>query len=171
MKNEKLILNRSAKILRQKALPVPFKDIGTKKLGDTIARMKKAVRTEEDGVAIAAPQVGVGLRIFVVKGGVLPRFEKDSVFINPEIVKISKKKRKAEEGCLSIRWLYGAVERNEKITISAWDEKGVKRTFGATGLLAQIFQHELDHLEGILFIDKAENVRNLPPPSKENGEN
>ena len=164
-------MDRKAKILRQKAKSVPLEDIGTKKLGDTIARMKKAVRTEEDGVAIAAPQVGVGLRIFVVKGGVLPRFEKDSVFINPEIVKISKKKRKAEEGCLSIRWLYGAVERNEKITISAWDEKGVKRTFGATGLLAQIFQHELDHLEGILFIDKAENVRNLPPPPKENGEN
>jgi peptide deformylase len=85
------------------------------------------------------------------------------VFINPEILKASKKKSKMEEGCLSVRWLYGNVDRHEKITISAYDEKGEKKTFGAGGLLAQIFQHEIDHLEGILFIDKAENLRDLPP--------
>src|SRR3989338_11654738 len=171
MKNEKLILNRSAKVLRQKALPVPLKDIGTKKLGDIIAKMKNAVRAEEDGVAIAAPEVGAGLRLFIVKGGVLPRYENDRVFINPEIVKISRKKQKVEEGCLSVRWLYGVVERHEKITITAWDEKGRKQTIGASGLLSQIFQHEIDHLDGILFTDKAENVRDLPRLENKDEEN
>lgn len=157
------ILDRDAKVLRQIAKPVPVKDIGSKKLGDIIAKMKKAVHGEEDGVAIAAPQVGAALRIFVVKGGVLPKHPEDRVFINPEILKASKKKAKMEEGCLSVRWLYGNVERHEKITISAYDEKGNKKTVGASGLLSQIFQHEIDHLEGVLFIDKAENLRDLPP--------
>ena len=87
----------------------------------------------------------------------------DLVFINPEIINLSKKKRKMEEGCLSVRWLYGQVNRHEKVTIKAYDENGKLMTVGASGLLAQIFQHEIDHLNGILFIDKAENVRDLPP--------
>lgn len=169
---KKIILDKEAKVLRQKASPVPLKEIGTKKLGDIIARMKKAVQAEDDGVAIAAPQIGASLRVFAVKGGVIPRFPESKVFINPEILKVSKKKHKVEEGCLSVRWFYGAVDRHEKITISAWDEKGKKNTFGASGLLAQIFQHEIDHLDGILFIDKATNVKNIPPsPQKENEQN
>ncbi|OHB02735.1 MAG: hypothetical protein A3F53_02455 [Candidatus Zambryskibacteria bacterium RIFCSPHIGHO2_12_FULL_48_10] len=192
-KQKGLILDRDAKILRLVAKPIPQKDIGTKKLGDIIAKMKKAVRAEEDGVAIAAPQIGASLRMFVVKGGILPRHPVDQehaqacsylrrgngdtvffgahgllhpvdqVFINPEMIKASKKKHKVEEGCLSVRYLYGAVDRHEKATITAYDEKGAKKTFGASGLLAQIFQHEIDHLEGVLFTDKAENVRDLPP--------
>ncbi len=166
------ILDREAKVLRQVAKPVPLKDIGSKKLGDILAKMKKALHAEDDGVAIAAPQIGVSLRIFVVKGEATTIDKKtkgeaqkpeDLVFINPEVTKVSKKKKKMEEGCLSVRWLYGQVERHEKITITAYDEKGVKKTFGAGGLMGQIFQHEIDHLEGILFIDKATNVRDLPP--------
>ena len=166
---KKLILDRNAKVLRQKAKPVPLSEIGTKKFGDIIAKMKKAVHAEEDGVAIAAPQIGAAIRVFVVKGGLIPRVPEDKVFINPEIIKTSRKKRRMEEGCLSVRWLYGAVERHEKVTLSAWDQNAKKHTIGASGLLAQIFQHEIDHLEGTLFTDKAENVRDLPPPAKENG--
>lgn len=154
-------------VLRQKALPVELKDLGTKKLGDLIAKMKKTVHAEDDGVAIAAPQVGARLRIFLIKGGIVPRLPEDKVYINPEIIKISKKKQKMEEGCLSLRWLYGQVARHEKITITAWDERGKKNTYGASGLLAQIFQHEIDHLEGVLFTDKAENVRDIPPANDE----
>src|SRR3989344_4354437 len=166
-KPEKLILGKDAKVLRQVAKPVELKDISSKKLGDVIARMKRAVHAEDDGVAIAAPQIGASLRIFVVRGGVIPQVPEDRVFINPEIVKASRKKKKMEEGCLSLRYLYGAVERHEKMTIYAWDEKCKKHIIGASGLLAQIFQHEIDHLEGILFTDKAKNVRDLPPTKNE----
>jgi len=176
IKKRKILVNKDAPVLRERAKLVPLKDIGSKKLVDTIANMKKTLHAEEDGVAIAAPQIGVSLRIFVVSGQTLAitgrkigthiKFE-DLVFINPEIIKTSKKKKKMEEGCLSLRYLYGQVSRHEKVTLKAYDEKGKLMTTGASGLLAQIFQHELDHLEGILFIDKAENIKDIPP-SKEN---
>lgn len=168
------ILQKDEPILREKALPVSAKDIKSKKIRDIINRMKEALHAEEDGVAIAAPQIGESLRLFVVNAkaltlaGRVRRVDKnkelnDLIFINPEIVKASKKKRKMEEGCLSVRWLYGQVKRSEKITIKAQDENGKQIERGASGLLAQIFQHEIDHLDGILFIDKAENVQDLPP--------
>ena len=161
------LVARTAKVLRQVAKPVPLEDIGTKKLGDIIAAMKRAMHAEEDGVAIAAPQIGESLRIFVVRGGILPKYPADRVFINPEITKASKKKHKVEEGCLSLRWFYGEVSRHEKVTLTALDEKGRVLTVGTSGLLAQIFQHEVDHLNGILFTDKAENLRDVPPVQHE----
>ena len=168
---------KDSPVLRQVAAPVSLKDIGSKKIGDVIAKMKKALHAEDDGVAIAAPQVGAGLRIFVVSGNALEITKKrrkadpdktleDLVFINPEITKSSKRKKKMEEGCLSVRWLYGQVSRHEKVTIKAYDENGKFQTVGASGLLAQIFQHEVDHLNGILFVDKAENIKNIPPDNE-----
>ena len=68
-----------------------------------------------------------------------------------------------EEGCLSVRWLYGKVKRSEKATVRAHDETGKIFTKGASGLLAQAFQHEVDHLNGILFTDKATHLESLPP--------
>ncbi len=173
-KKEDLILDREAPILREKAAHVELAQITSKKVKDIITKMKKALHQEEDGVALAAPQIGVSLKIFIVKGSVLDLAEekksgisktsqKDLVFVNPEIVKVSKNKRAVEEGCLSIRWLYGEVPRHEKVSITAYDDRGEFATYGATGLLAQIFQHEIDHLDGILFTDKAENIRDLPP--------
>jgi peptide deformylase len=137
--------------------------------------MKSALHQEEDGVAIAAPQIGESLRIFVESGRVKQLIDgeydetnipADKVYINPEIIRLSRKKTKVEEGCLSVRWLYGFVERSEKARICAYDEFGKKFEKGASGLEAQIFQHEVDHLNGILFIDKAENIENLPPAKK-----
>lgn len=170
---ESKIENKDAPVLRKIAKEVSPKEIGLKKTRDILERMKKALYSEEDGVAIAAPQIGESLRIFMVRGDVLifakgkkpsPKEKvEDLIFVNPEIVKISKKKNKVEEGCLSIRWLYGKVLRSEKITIGAYNEKGVWIERGASGLLAQIFQHEIDHLDGILFTDKAEGLRDLPP--------
>jgi peptide deformylase len=80
------------------------------------------------------------------------------VFINPVILKLSKEKKPMEEGCLSVRRLYGKVERHIKTKLTAYNERGEKVTVGASGLLAQIFQHETDHLDGTLFIDKALDV-------------
>lgn len=166
-KKEDLILDRDAPVLRQIAAPVPAEDIGSKKLGDLLAKMKKALHQEDDGVAIAAPQVGAGLRIFMVRGGVLRRYAEDTVFINPVIVRRGRKTHVVEEGCLSLRWFYGEVERFEKVTLKALNEKGEPILVGASGLLAQIFQHETDHLDGVLFIDKAANIKDLPPADNE----
>ncbi|KKR29796.1 MAG: Peptide deformylase [Parcubacteria group bacterium GW2011_GWC1_39_8] len=168
------ILQKDAPILRRTAKAVLVKDIKSKKIRNILDKMKKALHREEDGVAIAAPQIGESLRIFLVSGKALALISKkkvvdnnkdleDLIFINPEIIKISKKKNGVEEGCLSVRWLYGQVKRSEKITIRAYNEDGKRIERGASGLLAQIFQHEIDHLDGILFIDKAEHVQDIPP--------
>jgi len=171
------ILQRDASILRKNASNVPVKNIGSKKIQVILNRMKKALNAEEDGVAIAAPQIGESLRIFIVSGKVWTLIKKsksadaskepkDIVFINPEIIKFSKKTKKVEEGCLSVRYLYGQVKRSEKVIIRAYDETGKAFERGASGLLSQIFQHETDHLNGILFVDKAENVKDVPPIPK-----
>jgi len=164
----KLLVTRDHPVLRQAASEVPLEDIGSKKINGIISKMKQALHAEDDGVAIAAPQIGYGLKIFIVRDSVIPQMEnepspEDMIFINPKLVKVSKKTSKMEEGCLSLRYLYGEVFRYEKVTIEAYDENGHYLSAGASGLLAQIFQHEMDHLEGILFTDKAENVRDLPP--------
>lgn len=151
--------------------------------------MKKALAKEEDGVAIAAPQIGVSLRIFVVAGKVFARERKDAgenekkeepplpdkVFINPVITKKSRTKEEMWEGCLSVhapsgRRLFGKIKRHAKATVAAYDESGKKFTLGGSGLLAEIFQHEIDHLDGILFIDTAYDIEELPAESEERKE-
>ena len=156
---ETKILDRDEKILRETAKSIPIKDISSKKIKSVLERMENALNGEADGVAIAAPQIGESLRIFLVREGISDK----KVFINPEVTKRSRKKRSVEEGCLSVRWLYGEVNRSEKVTVKAYDENGKKFERGASGLLAQIFEHETDHLDGTLFIDKAKNLRDAPP--------
>ena len=175
------ILQKGDPLLRQTAKRVPIKAIGSVKLKNILKRMKQAIADQEDAVAVAAPQIGEPVRIFMVAGKVfLPDYADidteeltrrqeaglippDAVFINPELVKLSRQKQTMLEGCLSVRWLYGNVQRAEKATVKALDEKGRPFTRGASGLLAQIFQHETDHLNGILFIDSATDLREEPP--------
>lgn len=167
--NEINIVQANDPILRKKAATVKKEDIATPRIQKIIADMKTAVDGQKDGIAIAAPQIGEQLRIFVVSGKIMR--EADSkykgtedhlVFINPKILKLSRKMQDAEEGCLSIRWKYGWVKRAEKATVSALDENGRPFERGASGILAQVFQHETDHLSGVLFIDKARDVHDLP---------
>ncbi len=162
------IVQNGNPVLREKAHAVSKSDIGSKKLASIITDMKRALAAQKDGVAIAAPQIGVPLRIFVVAGEIFKkeqdeRTPDDMVFINPTIVKKSKTKKWLEEGCLSVRWKYGEVHRHTKATVRALNLDGTSFEIGASGLLAQIFQHETDHLDGMLFIDTARNVRSLPP--------
>ena len=158
------ILQREHPVLREVAHHVPTDEIGSAKLGDIIKRMKQALREQRDGIAIAAPQIGQNIRLFVISGPLLKQADKtytgdgtDLVFINPEIAKSSRKKSEVEEGCLSVRWLYGKVKRSDQVTLKALNEKGEKIERGASGLLAQIFQHECDHLNGVLF-----TLRSMP---------
>ena len=85
------------------------------------------------------------------------------IFINPKITKTSKEKQNLEEGCLSVRYFYGKVERPKKATIEWTNENGEKLSRGVSGLLAQIVQHENDHLDGILFTDKATELVEITP--------
>jgi peptide deformylase len=159
------IVQRDNPILHKKAKTVPLADIGSAYIQKVIADMSAAMNSQKDGIAIAAPQIGSPLRIFVVSGDLLKQADKtytgdggNLIFINPEITKLSRDKKDMEEGCLSVRWLYGRVKRSTRATLRAYNEKGVRIERGASGLLAQIFQHETDHLNGELFIDKAEQV-------------
>ena len=107
----------------------------------------------KDGIGIAAPQTGVNKRIIVVQT------EKGvGIFVNPKIVSASLRKVPFEQGCLSVPGVYGIVLQHKSVKIKAWDRHGEKVRFKATGLTSFIFQHEIDHLDGVLFIDKVERL-------------
>lgn len=163
-------------ILRQTAIEIPEEDFGSAKLAGLITDMKKLLAKEKYGVALAAPQVGEPLRLFIVAGTAIEKRKKaaaergeeagseddmpieDQVYINPTLLKVSRTKKDKHEGCLSVRGKWGMVPRAEKATIKAYDENGKAFTRGASGLLAHIFQHEMDHLEGILYTEKAKEL-------------
>ena len=180
------IIQKDNPTLHLIAREVSAEELGTPKIQKIIENMKEALHAEEDGVAIAAPQIDISFRIFVVSGKVPKLIEMqekketdidlkdikenipDEIFINPKIVKASKTRAVMEEGCLSVRWLYGKVKRSKQVTIEAMNEKGEPIKRGASGLIAQIFQHEIDHLDGILFIDKATDIEEYEPNKKSN---
>ena len=154
--------------LREKAQEVTKTDIESEHIRAIIDALKATLAHEKYGVAIAAPQIGEPLRIFVVSGEVLarragtqydPHKDTDRVYINPVIASTSKKRVVGDEGCLSVPGKYGTkVERPDKVRLRYLDERGVECERGASGFLARIFQHEVDHLNGILYTDIAEEV-------------
>lgn len=154
------IVQIGEKVLRSKAKPVPKTMFKSPELKQMLGDMKIALDSQKDGVAIAAPQIAIPYRIFLVSEKAYDKKAKDLrlVFINPVIVKQSKKVEVMPEGCLSVRWKYGEVKRSTNTTVEAYDEDGNLFTRVGGGLLSQIFQHEIDHLDGILFVDKAKNI-------------
>ena len=149
------------KILRNMCVSVKDKEFNTDELNNLIKQMDKAMKAEGDGVGIAAPQVGVNKRIFLINTDTA--FDKNArykpaVFINPQIKKLSSKFEDKHEGCLSVRGFYGYTWRAKNLTIEAQDINGKMFSFGAGGLIAHIIQHEIDHLNGTLFIDHAFDV-------------
>ncbi len=172
------IVQKENKVLRESAKEVASKLFGSIKLKKIVNDMSEALAKEDDGVALAAPQIGLALRIFIVSGKIFTREDNDRpaglagkvkpdlVFINPTITSLSKTKQVMEEGCLSVRWLYGEVKRATKATVTAYDITGKKFTRSSSGLLARIFQHEIDHLDGILFTDKTKELKEYQPKPK-----
>ncbi len=134
-----------AEVLRQVALNIPKI---TKKsillIDDMMRIMRKA-----NGVGLAAPQVGLLQRLIVIA----PEGMRPTALINPKIVK-AEGEQIGQEGCLSIPGLYGDVKRYDYIEVEATDRRGRELTYELEGMPARIVQHEVDHLEGILFIDK-----------------
>lgn len=168
----KEIVQDGTEILREIAKPVPEELFGTPELASIIKNMEETLDPELEGVALAAPQIAVPYRIFIVRKDrtlPLPPMKDDTytppilkpqneIYINPEIVKTSRKHAKVDEGCLSMRGIYGTTTRHERVTIRARNQDGSHFERGAGGLMAQIFEHETDHLNGILFIDHAEHI-------------
>ena len=131
-------------VLRQRAGEVTkITDVHRRLIKDMIDTMRDA-----PGVGLAAPQVGVMERIFVWEVE-----EEHGALINPEIVKRSRKRITEEEGCLSLPGLVYPVERNYEVRVRALDENGNEIEIVGDDLLARVFQHEIDHLDGVLFID------------------
>ena len=134
--------------LREVSSPVPCINEDVKRLIDEMfITLKKS-----NGIGLAAPQIGRNIRLFIV------RLEENDgmVFINPEIIRTSDEQCSMEEGCLSIPKVYEKVIRPKDVTLQYMDINGRKQLIQATGLLARVIQHEYDHLNGVLFVDRLE---------------
>jgi len=145
-----LITGKDNKKLRQKSLPVKKIDAEVRNLIKEMTVFMK----QNNGIGLAAIQIGVPLRVIVCEVN-----DKVYSLINPEIIKTSAEMNIMDEGCLSVPDVFGEVERPEKIVIKATTLEGKKIKFKAFGLLARVLQHEMDHLDGILFTDKAKTTR------------
>ena len=156
------------KFLRKKTLTFSFSPEGEPVVdGKTFTRaefaklvidMRRTMKAA-NGVGLSANQIGLPYRLFVAqipasRGGE----NKFYCVLNPEFEKKSDEKISAEEGCLSVRGIYGAVERAEKVTLKGLDRLGKPLKIKAWGFLARVFQHEVDHLDGKLFLDRAKQI-------------
>ncbi|MBI4545945.1 MAG: peptide deformylase [Gemmatimonadetes bacterium] len=140
-------------LLRRTAEPVASIDDEVRQLMDDMLETMYAA----EGVGLAAPQVGLSRRIIVVdvRQENVPPFG----LVNPEILETSADVDRAEEGCLSVPGLREIVERPARATVSALDRDGVPVRIEAQGLLARVLQHEVDHLNGILFLDRVSPLK------------
>lgn len=112
----------------------------------------------DDGIGIASPQVGKNVRICIIGREATPDKKHDLVLINPVWTKISRRTDWDVEGCLSVPKIYGKVKRYTQIHVEALDASGKAISFDAKKFFARVIQHEVDHLDGILFIDKAKDT-------------
>jgi peptide deformylase len=165
-------------VLRRKARPVSTFD---KKLQMLIDDMIETMR-DAPGVGLAAPQVGIGERLIVVEYAEPPAPDPSSsngeeepetvkpklyVMVNPEIVKTSEETELGVEGCLSIPGLVGEVERFSMVQVKGLNRRGQPMKVKAEGWLARIFQHEIDHVNGVVFPDRATRVWKPEPDEEE----
>ncbi len=155
----KPILTSEHPVLRQKAKKVKRVDAAAQKLVDDMFESMHAAH----GLGLAAPQIGVSLRVLVIE---MPQDEEEPhsgekiVLINPEIVKATGEQF-GEEGCLSIPGYVGMVRRADKVTVKGLDYKGKEIRVKGEELLARALQHEIDHLDGVLYTDRLEKPEDL----------
>jgi peptide deformylase len=141
------------RVLKQRAKRVKYIDGPVKKL---VRDMLETMHAVPGRVGLAAPQVGVPLRVIVIG---IPE-EEDIVLINPEIVR-RKGERVIDEGCLSLPGFFANVTRSEAVTVKGLDQNGKEVRIKAEGLLAQALEHEIDHLNGTLYIDHLDSIEKL----------
>lgn len=159
------------KFLRTKAKDFDFSSHAKAEIDHLIKRMRASMKAA-GGIGLSANQIGLNAKVFVAQ---VPKESGGTAFyaiFNPKIEKTSKETISYEEGCLSIPGVWGDVERAEKISISGYDRKNKSIKIKAWGLLARVFQHEIDHLNGILFIDRSKNTYAEPSGRRfKSGEN
>jgi peptide deformylase len=155
MKRE--ILTEPNHELRLESRRIAKGEIKDEKIQDLIDDLIETME-ESDGIGIAAPQVGVQVRIIVIGD----KENGAKTYINPKVSSRSIARIQSEEGCLSVPGVYGVVTRFRKITVKAYDRHGNKVKIKVRGMDAVVFQHEIDHLDGILFIDKVHHFTNPP---------
>lgn len=156
--------------LRRKAAVFNFSNLSKKELDELIKKMR-AIMKVAIGVGLSANQIGLDFQLFVAEIPQKKGTPKFYAIFNPKIIKASEETEVLEEGCLSVPMIYGEVERSKKITLEGLDKNQKKIRIKAFGLLARVFQHEVDHLNGILFIDRAKNLKQYtgePVDSKNN---
>lgn len=141
-------------VLHSKAKKVKTIDGSIQKLIDDMIETMRDI----DGVGLAAPQVGVPLQVVVYE---LPDDEKVTVLVNPEIVKSSEETEMMDEGCLSLPGYRGEVKRLTSVTVKGRNRQGKMIRIKGEGLLAQVLQHEVDHINGIVFVDNLESPDKL----------
>lgn len=142
--------------LRVRSADVVLADIGSDRIKKLVSELTETMN-KENGCGIAAPQVGVHERVIIVDVGHGPK-----AYINPEITSRSFRKFLFEEGCLSVPGVWGMVKRHRSVKIKAFDVDGQSITREASELEAVVFQHEIDHLDGVLFIDRVEKFTRPP---------
>ncbi len=150
MSKLEIVKGENNPILRAVSKPVVKFDAGLKKF---VKEMKEAMFAAK-GIGIAAPQVGKNIRVFLAVFEIGKKDERIVPMVNPEILEFSKEMLVAEEGCLSLPGIYGKVRRAKKVKIAYQGLDGVKLLENLQGMNARVVQHELDHLNGVLFIDK-----------------
>ncbi len=159
-------IDDNAKVLRNLARQIKKSEF-KKYIPELKEALAVALSKEKHGVAIAAPQIGESVDVFFIPASTFAISKndenedkyKDELFVNPRIIKHSKKIIMSDEGCLSVPFKYShSVPRFEKISMQYLDENGEKKTINASGFLARVLQHEYDHLQGILYIDKAHEI-------------
>ncbi len=156
---EMTVLTQSSPELRQRSREVDASDLGSERIR-TLAKNLLETMEVENGCGIAAPQVGVNERVIIVDPG-----NGAEAYVNPVITARSFRTTMSEEGCLSVPGVWGMVKRSRQVTVRAFNLDGAPVELVANDLHAIIFQHEIDHLDGVLFIDRVEKFTRPPTSS------
>jgi peptide deformylase len=159
MQNEIVTIEnkKDERSLRRKTSDFDFKKFTKKEIAELVARMRRIMRAA-NGVGLSANQIGLDLKMFVAEVPDPQGGTKFYAVFNPKIEKMSEEKVSYEEGCLSVPGAWGDVPRSERIVVAGFDKNGKVAKIKAWGFLAIVFQHEIDHLNGKLFIDRAKKL-------------
>ncbi|MDO8537227.1 MAG: peptide deformylase [bacterium] len=152
---------KDEKFLRRKTVDFDFAKFSKKEIVELVMKMKKAMHAAR-GIGLSANQIGLDVRVFVAEVPDAQGGMKSYAIFNPKFEKLSVEKIPFEEGCLSVPFTYGTVERPDRVTLAGFDKGGKPVKIKAWGLLARVFQHEVDHLDGKLFIDRTKDIHTVP---------
>ena len=159
-------VKKEEKFLGKKTVDFDFKKFTKKEITALVARMRRIMR-QANGIGLSANQIGLDLKVFVAE---VPDGQGGTKFyavFNPKLERASGETTTYEEGCLSVPGMWGDVERPSEVVVSGFDRNGKPAKIKAWGLLARVFQHEIDHLNGKLFISKAKRLHETVPGGDE----